>query len=74
MCYSHQAAHLTMMKNGKKYRLAVSCLEDSKIFESHPGSKRSAYQHTDQHHDLLPKRGVDCQWQKQHKRSRFFEK
>ena len=74
MYYSHQAAHLTMMKNGKKYRLAVSCLEDSKIFESHPGSKRSAYQHTDQHHDLLPKRGVDCQWQQQHKRSRFFLK
>merc|ERR1719222_1147190 len=47
---------LTMMKNGKKYRSAVSCLEDSKIFESHPGSKRSAYQHTDQHHDLLPVR------------------
>ena len=73
MCYSHQASHLTMMKNGKKYRLAVSCLEDSKIFESHPGSKRSAYQHTDQHHDLLPKRGVVCQWQKQHKRSRFLK-
>ena len=73
MCYSHQASHLTMMKNGKKYRLAVSCLEDSKIFESHPGSKRSAYQHTDQHHDLLPKRGVVCQWQKQHKRKRFLK-
>ena len=30
------------------------CLEDAKIFESHPGAEGGADQHTDQHHDLLP--------------------
>ena len=33
----------------------MASLEDAEIFESHPGAERCAYQHTDQHHDLLPK-------------------
>ena len=34
----------------------MASLEDAEIFESHPSAERCAYQHTDQHHDLLPPR------------------
>ena len=35
--------------------LTAASLEDAEIFESHPGAEGGADQHTDQHHDLLPK-------------------
>ena len=43
--------------------MGLGSLEDAEIFEGHPGAEGGADQHTDQHHDLLPKRGrSSCQW------------